>query len=143
MDKAHLYYCLIKLFFEDIKNQSYLKIEGIGEVIIKSLEKFFLLKRNKEEIKKIMEHIKIEYPKKGVSSIYSDKTYVITGAFNDFSRNKIIEKIIFLGSKTSSSISKNTDFLIVGNNPGSKLEIAKKMDVKLLYFDELKKLMEH
>ena len=133
----------LALFFENVKKQNCQKIEGIGEIIIKSLEEFFLLQRNKEEIKKIKEHIKIEYPKKSISNTYSDKTYVITGTFDDFPRNKIQEKIIFLGSKISSSISKNTDFLIVGNEPGSKFEKAKKIGIKLLYLDDLKELMKH
>ena len=63
---------------------------------------------------------------------FTGRTIVITGALKNYTRNSINAKIESLGAKTSSSISKNTDFLICGEKAGSKLEKAKALRVTVL-----------
>ena len=68
-------------------------------------------------------------------------TFVITGTLEEFSRDKAKEVIEELGGKVTSSVSKNTDYLVCGENPGSKLDNAKKHGVKILEEAAFKKLL--
>ena len=65
-------------------------------------------------------------------SVGTGKTFVITGTLDSMSRDQVKEKIKLLGGKVSSSISKQTSFLIAGAEPGSKLQIAEKLGVEVL-----------
>ena len=128
------------------KKNSYtntLKIDGIGEVMIKSLKEYFSMSSNLEEINKIINFIDITYIKKKMINIYSGKTFAITGKFDGQSRAEIQDKINLFGSKVSSSLSKKTDFLLVGKDPGSKLKKARVLNVRLLYSGDLKKIIEN
>ena len=71
------------------------------------------------------------------------KSFVITGTLNEFSRDKAQEILKSLGAKTPSAVSRNTDFVIAGENPGSKLEKAKSLGIKILDEEEFKKLIEN
>jgi len=70
------------------------------------------------------------------------KTFVITGSLEGFSRDSAEGLIRERGGNASSSISKKTDFLVLGKDPGSKLEKARKLGVKIIYEEEFKKLIE-
>ena len=67
-----------------------------------------------------------------VQSKFKNKTFALTGTLFGMSRDEAKEKIRNLGSNISDSISKNTNYVIVGSNPGSKYEKAKKLGVKIL-----------
>ena len=69
------------------------------------------------------------------------KTVVITGTLNAFSRSEAEGLIRKLGGNPSSSISKATDFLVAGGEPGSKLDKAKKLGVRIIGEDEFKKIL--
>ncbi len=62
-------------------------------------------------------------------------TFVLTGEMKSFSRKSAQELIESLGGKVSSAVSKNTDFVVVGENPGSKFKKAKELDIKILNED--------
>jgi DNA ligase (NAD+) len=64
--------------------------------------------------------------------MFEGKTFVITGTMERFSRAEIEEHIQRLGGKTSSSVSKNTSFVVAGRDPGSKLDKAKKLGIEVL-----------
>ena len=80
----------------------------------------------------------VDYRSQG---IYNNSKIVITGSFENFSRNEIEIKLRSLGGKIISSISKNTDFLIVGNDPGSKLKKARAINIDIKGIDFINKLM--
>ena len=61
-----------------------------------------------------------------------NKSFVLTGTLDSLTREEAKDKIKVLGGKISSSLSKQTDYLILGENPGSKYEKAKKLGVKIL-----------
>jgi len=63
---------------------------------------------------------------------------VVTGSLEGFSRSGIKEKLQSMGADVSGSVSKNTDFVIVGSEPGSKYEKAMKLGVRIIGEDELK-----
>ena len=119
------------------------KIKDIGEVVAKSIYDYFKEKNNLaflEKLKKsgieIIEEKKLKYqPLKG-------KTFVFTGTLETMSRNEAKEKVKELGGEVSDSISKKTDYLILGKEPGSKLEKAKKFGVKILSEKEFLKFFE-
>jgi len=118
------------------------KIENIGPVAANSIYKWFNTSRNQSLLNDLLKQVKIKYPKnKSKKSNIKNKIFVLTGALNSMSRDQAKEKIRSLGGDVSSSVSKNTDFVVVGQKPGSKLDQAKKLGVKIIKEAEfLKKL---
>ena len=68
--------------------------------------------------------------------IFSGKTFVLTGKMESFSRQKAQELIHSLGGRVSSSMSKRTDFVVLGRNPGAKYEKALRLGVKIITEEE-------
>ena len=79
--------------------------------------------------------------KKAASGPLTDKTIVITGTLKDFSRSGAEEAVRKAGGNPSSSVSKNTDFLLAGEDAGSKLDKARTLGVKIIGEEEFKKLL--
>jgi len=69
-------------------------------------------------------------------------TLVVTGSLADFSRDGAKEAIVSRGGKASSSVSKKTDYVVVGDNPGSKADKAEQLGVPILDEDAFKQLLE-
>ena len=67
-------------------------------------------------------------------------TFVITGSFESFSRNEIKDKIEELGGRVVNSISSKVTHLVVGKNPGSKLQKAQNFNVIIVYDEDLQNL---
>ena len=93
------------------------------------ISKFFDFGVNIQEIEEKEEK---ELPLKG-------KTIVFTGELEDFTRDEAKKLAENLGARTTSSISKSTDYVVVGNNPGSKFSDAKKLGIEILYEEDFKK----
>jgi len=122
-----------------------LTIEGIGPNIANQIVEWFNQERNKQILSKLKEvgvwpqviksekTIEKEMPLDG-------KIFVVTGVLERFSRTEIKEVIESLGGKTSSSVSKNTDFVLVGENPGSKFDKARELGIKILNEEEFIKM---
>ena len=70
------------------------------------------------------------------------KAVVITGTLKSFSRSAAEEAVRKAGGNPSSSVSKNTDFVVAGEEPGSKLDKAKALGVKIVNEEEFKKLIK-
>ena len=121
---------------EDLSNASLdelAKIDGIGDKIAKSVYEFF---KNPENINMIEEFKKIGFEFKNHLQNKTDelagKTFVLTGTLESMTRDEAGEKIKMRGGKTSSSVSKNTSFVVAGANAGSKLDKAEKLGVIIL-----------
>jgi DNA ligase (NAD+) len=123
--------------FEKLKNASLeelQKIMDIGPVVAKSIYDFFQEKRNLkfiEKLKKVgvdVRHLQPAVRKRRLSG----KTFVLTGSLETMTREEAKEKIRILGGEISESISKKTDFVVLGKEPGSKLEKAKKLGIKII-----------
>ncbi|MEN8193074.1 MAG: NAD-dependent DNA ligase LigA [Bacteroidota bacterium] len=119
------------------------KLDEIGPSISNSIYRYFRDPINLELIQKLKDaglNFKIEH-----SSIMESKLtgniFVLTGTLVKMTRNEAKEKIILLGGKPTSSVSKNTDYLVIGNNPGSKYEDAKRLNVRTLTEEEFIKLI--
>jgi len=119
-------------------------IQEIGPVMAESIYKFFKTKENLKVLEKLKEAgVKIaEKPAIKKETKFSGKTFVFTGVLSSLSREKAQEIIISLGGKASSSVSKNTDFVVCGKEPGSKFDKAKKLGVKIISEDEFKKMVK-
>lgn len=113
-------------------------IEGIGEKIADSIHSFFELDEAEDLIDKLkkaevnMTYTGIKQTEVKTDSMFADKTVVITGKLEHFTRNELKEKLIELGAKVTGSVSKNTDYLIAGEEAGSKLTKAESLDVPII-----------
>ncbi len=128
-----------------IKAEKLVQIPQIGEKTAKTIEQFFNNEENLkalEELKKMglkVENPEFEEEKK--PSPLRGLTFVITGTLPK-PREEVKEIIEKAGGKVSSSVSKNTDYLLVGEEPGSKLTKAKALGVKTLSYEEFIKMLE-
>jgi DNA ligase (NAD+) len=108
------------------------EILDIGPVVAGSIFNWFREKKNLEFLKKLKKvGIEIESLKPKVKRL-KGKTFVLTGTLETLTREEAKEKIRELGGKVSSSVSKKTDYLVLGKEPGSKYEKAKKLGIKII-----------
>lgn len=109
------------------------KVEGVGEIIAKDIYDFF---RKPENIQMINELKSLGVEPAplvlNISDEFKGKTFVLTGTLQNMTRDEASEKIKERGGKTSTSVSKNTSFVIAGENAGSKLDKAQKLGVIIL-----------
>ncbi len=118
-------------------------IHEIGPSISKSVKRFFLDKHNTKLIEKL-KTAGINFtsePKNLKSESLAGKSFVLTGTLSSMSREEAKAKIQEHGGVVTSSVSKNTDFVVVGDNPGSKYEKAQKLGIIILTEEDLIKLI--
>ena len=123
------------------------EIEGIGPNIALAVVDWFGRETNRQLLNKLCK-AGVWPEEKGISQqlnsaeLFSDMTFVITGAINGYTREELKEIIQQNGGKVSDSVSKNTNYLLVGEQPGSKLEKAKNIGVKIIDIQELNILLD-
>lgn len=108
-------------------------IEGIGPIVAQSIvedvhDAFF--KRLIQKLDTV--GVRLEVPSARAKGKFSGKTFVLTGTLSSLTREEATEKIRDLGGQISSSVSSKTDFVLAGDNPGSKYHKAKKIGVTVL-----------
>ena len=125
----------------DAPQERIAEITGVGDVVAKSVHDFFKSRTGIETIQAfeaqgvcMTEETRVRvsenHPK------FAGKTFVVTGTMERFSRLEMETVIRKLGGKTSSSVSKKTNFVIAGADPGSKLEKARTLDVEIITEDD-------
>ena len=121
---------------DNLRNASFeeiLEVDDVGEVIAQNIVDFFADEYNKEEIQRLFD-CGVEIKEVNVNldnQILSGETFVLTGTLSK--PREEFEKIIEdLGGKTSSSVSRNTSFVLAGENAGSKLLKAKELNIKII-----------
>ena len=132
---------------DDIIAASEEEISGIYEIgpsISKSIKQFFSDKKNVKLIEELRKSglTFVSEKKEIVQSALTGKTFVLTGTLSSLSRDDAGAKIIALGGKVTSSVSKNTDFVIAGEKAGSKLSKAESLGVKVLDENTFLKMLE-
>ncbi|MBN2585461.1 NAD-dependent DNA ligase LigA [Patescibacteria group bacterium] len=128
---------LKKAWVEDL-----IEIDGVGEKVGRSLYDFFQDANNLALIDKLLiAGVKIKRAQKTVSNKLAGKTFVLTGSLSKMTREEAEAKIRSLGGKASSSVSKETSYVVVGDNPGSKYDKAKQLGVEIISEVELLKLL--
>lgn len=124
-------------YFSSLKNIEKANIEklkqipDIGPIAAKSIYDWFKNPYNQKLLKKLKDY-GVTYEKIKKTQELDNKTFVITGTLSLMTREKAEEKIREKGGHVSSSISKSTNYLVKGENPGSKYEKAKKIGVKII-----------
>jgi DNA ligase (NAD+) len=118
------------------------KIEEVGPEIAESVAHFFDNDDNTDMIGKLKKAgLKIKEQKSSQSDKLEGKAFVLTGELDSFTRDEAKKKIESLGGRATSSVSNNTDYLVVGEDPGSKLDEAEKRKVKQIDEEEFKKII--
>ncbi|KEI02377.1 NAD-dependent DNA ligase LigA [Clostridium botulinum] len=120
-----------------------ISVEDIGDIVAESIMEFFKDDTILKSIDELLElGVNPEFQEEEIQeNIFNGKTVVVTGSLNSFSRSEIKEKLQSLGAKVSSSVSKKTDYVIVGKDPGSKYEKAVELNVKIIDEDEFKNMI--
>lgn len=119
------------------------EIDDIGEIMAENIFNFFKEEYNLNEINKLFESgVKIKEENKEIveNNNFLNKTFVITGTLSK-PRNEFENLIENLGGKVAGSVSKKTDYVLAGENAGSKLDKAKELGVKILTEEEFNKLI--
>lgn len=117
-------------------NEILADLKDIWEETAKNITDFFWDPENKIFLEKILTHIEIEFSQKVVWGKYAGKKICITGSFEWYSRDELIEKLENMWWSFASSVSKNTDFLLAGEKAGSKLKKANEFEVPILTLDD-------
>jgi len=128
--------------FMKAKSDDLRSIEGIGEVVAQSLASWLNEKKNHELVSDLLHAgVKVEDEKARATGKFSGTTWVFTGTMSKFTREEAGAKVKSLGAEVTNSVSKNTSYVVVGEDPGSKLEKAKNLSVKVLNEAEFSKMI--
>lgn len=109
-------------------------IPDIGKIIAKSVRDYFNQDFNIKQINKLKEYnVNMNYKtkKKEENELFMNKTFVLTGTLETMTRNEAKELIEHFGGNVTSSVSKSTDVVVVGINPGSKYDKAKELNIDI------------
>ena len=108
-------------------------VEDVGPVVAKSIADWFKRSYHQKLLKKFEKaDVKILSEKGPAKGKLSGKTFVVTGTLETLGRDEAQDKIRELGGDVSGSVSKNTDYVVAGSEPGSKYDDAKKLGVKII-----------
>lgn len=139
-DIAQNYHKLDK--FMNAKPEDLRNIEGIGEVVADSLTEWLAEKSNHQLVDDLIgAGVKVDNEKSKASGKFTGTTWVFTGTLVNMTREEAGEKVKALGGEVTNSVSKNTDYVVVGDEPGSKYEKAKRLGLKTPDEYEFKKLI--
>jgi DNA ligase (NAD+) len=117
-------------------------IDGVGDTVAESVQDFFAAEDNQTVVDHLLDEVEITQPKSSdVSDNLSGKTFVFTGSLDGFSRTEAKEAVHARGGKVSSSVSTNTDYVVVGESPGSKKDQAKELEVSILSESDFNKMI--
>lgn len=113
-------------------------LDGFGEVIAQNIVSFFLEERNRVQIERLAKAgVNMESTKVKAGDTFEGKTFVLTGTLPTLKRNEAKELIESLGGKVSSSVSKKTDYVVAGEEAGSKLTKANELGITILTEEQL------
>ena len=111
-------------------------IEGVGPIVAASVYAWFHSLENKRLLVRLLKYVTVISPqiqkKQKQNTRLADKTFVLTGTLVTMSRDEAKEKIRQAGGKVVSTVSKNTDYLVAGENPGSKYDTANTLGIAIL-----------
>lgn len=125
-------HALMKMSYDDLLN-----IEGLGPKASEEIVKFF---QNKDNVKEVEELLALGIkpkgnPKKKTGHAFEGKTFVLTGSLTNYTREEAAALIKERGGKVSASVSAKTDYVLAGEEAGSKLDKARKLGVAIMTED--------
>jgi DNA ligase (NAD+) len=122
--------------------ESLLAVENVGEIVAQSLHDWFADKKNAQYLDKLLGHLHVKDPeKKAGDARFAGKTFVFTGTLALMSREDGEAMVRERGGKAAGSVSKKTDYVVAGENAGSKLERAKELGVSILSEEQFVRLL--
>ncbi len=125
------------------KKEDFEKIDGFGSIMAESAYEFFSLESTKEMIESLKNlGLNMKSLKEVVDNRFQGKTFVLTGTLPTYSRNEASAIIESFGGKTSSSVSKKTDYVLAGEEAGSKLDKANKLGVTVISESEFNEMIK-
>lgn len=107
-------------------------IKGIGEVVAMSAYEWFRRKEKIAILERLIQYLTVIPDEAPQGAAFSGKTFVLTGTLAGMSRGDAEKRILALGGKTSSSVSKKTSYVVAGESAGSKLDVARELGVQVL-----------
>lgn len=129
---------LMKATFEDL-----ITVEEVGDKMAQSINAFFKEEHNRALIERLR-NAGVNFTLKeqeGTSDLFNGLTFVLTGTLSKYTRNEATELIEKFGGKVSSSVSKKTNYLLCGEDAGSKLKKAQDLGVKIISEDDFEKMV--
>lgn len=123
---------------EKAKLEEIQKIDGFGEIMAQNVKFFFEQEVNKTQIERLKTYgVNMTCKKQKQGNAFSNKTFVLTGTLPTLKRNEAKEMIESLSGKVSSSVSKKTDYVVAGEEAGSKLTKAQELGVEVITEQQL------
>jgi DNA ligase (NAD+) len=113
--------------------QDFISIYGVGDVVAHALYTWFSHKENKQLLARLEKQVKVQTIKKAAASQkLSGKTFVLTGTLSGMTRDEAKAKILANGGSVSGSVSSKTNYVVAGENPGSKIDDAANLGIPVL-----------
>lgn len=121
------------------------EVEDVGDIVARCITEFFKDEKIKNSIDELLSlGITPKYEEKDIQSegnVFQGKTVVVTGSLKNYSRSSIKEKLESLGAKVSGSVSKKTSYVLIGEDPGSKYDKAKELNIQVISEEEFEKMI--
>jgi len=117
-------------------------IEGIGPIVAESIANFFRQESNLQIINRLLESgVKLKTAARIKTGRLKDRVFVLTGTLQNFTRSQAKALIEAAGGKVGGAVSRRTDYVVAGDSPGSKLDRARELGVKVIDEDTLKEML--
>jgi len=116
-------------------------VSGIGDQLASDIRKHLSDQSVREEIEELMRFVNTQDESRDGPKPLKGMKFVVTGTLPGYSRKEIQERIVELGGEVMSSVSKNTDYVLVGNNPGSKAEKARSLGTQIIDEKEFEEMV--
>jgi DNA ligase (NAD+) len=128
---------LMKASIEELQ-----EVNEVGPRVAASIHEFFAESRNRKLVERLRRYLTFTGKKRQRGTALAGKTFVITGTLANYSRDAAKKLIEDAGGKVSGSVSKKTDFVIAGDDPGSKLDKARELGVRVIDEKEMETLLK-
>lgn len=124
--------------------EDFLSIDDVGEIMAKSIVNFFKQEQTMDLIEKLRENgVNFECLEDEATDLrFSGKIFVLTGSLDKYSRKEAEEIIEKFGGKTSSSVSKKTNYVLSGEDSGSKLTKARELGIEVISEEDFENMIK-
>jgi DNA ligase (NAD+) len=117
------------------------EVNEVGPRVAQSIHEFFAEPRNRKLVERLRTYLNFTGKKRVRGTALAGKTFVITGTLANYSRDAAKKLIEDAGGKVTGSVSKKTDYVVAGDDPGSKLDKAHELGVKVVGEEEMEELV--
>jgi DNA ligase (NAD+) len=128
--------------FFHLSEDELMEVEEVGPEVATSVVQFFRDKKNRESIDRLKKAgVKVIEPRMKERGKLAGKVFVFTGALKDYGREEARTLVETRGGKTAAGVSRKVDFVVAGEDSGSKFDKAKELGIKILTEEEFKKMI--